>query len=144
MKLDRIFTVAPVALVIGGVAAAFSMTGPPAHARSLALDRVRLEDLQAMMVRFDSRHLDRSSALPSHLPNDFVREDPLTHRPYVYRRISARTYELCATFAPATEGRPTTEEDARRSGWSHGIGETCFVFDDSSPTLGPLRQKARP
>ncbi len=129
MKLDRIFTVAAVAVVIGGVAAAFSMTGPPAHARSLALDRVRLEDLQAMMVRIGSRHLGRSSALPGHLPSDLVREDPLTHHPFVYRRISARTYELCATFALATEGRPTTEGDARRSGWSHGIGETCFGLD---------------
>lgn len=144
MKLDRIFTVAAIAVVIGGVAAAFSMIGPPAHARSLALDRVRLEDLRAMMVRIDSRHHGRSTALPERLPSDLTREDPITHRQYAYRRISAHAYELCATFALATERRSATDADAQRSRWSHGSGETCYVLDASSPTLGPLRQKSRP
>ncbi|MBV8750731.1 MAG: hypothetical protein JO103_13580 [Candidatus Eremiobacteraeota bacterium] len=148
MNRETIVTAAVVALVAGGVGTGFWLTGSPGHARLVALDERRVNDLQDLVAAIDTHYGKTAGAhrlpLPAVLPNSVRRvssfapasaDDPVTHRPYDYQRTSASTYRLCATFATSaseTGWRGYTS----RTDWSHPAGRTCFAltvqFDPSA------------
>jgi hypothetical protein len=136
MTLNRIFTVAVFALVLGGVIAGFIAIGPPSRARAIALDRRRVDDLMLIADRIK----DQKGPLPAMLtrrPNDS--RDPSTGAPYVYVKEDAQHYRLCATFATAAG-----TDDSTYYEWNHPAGPACFRIARGSavPIVAPFRQPA--
>ncbi len=130
MKFEAIAGVATAAIVLGGVALAFSVIGSPAHERSLALDRKRMEDVRTLSSRIDEAYDESGQRLPAVAPDSELR-DPVTGKPYEYRRLGARHYQLCANFALTSE-----KVDARlETGvweWPHRAGRTCYRLGTNS------------
>jgi hypothetical protein len=54
------------------------------------------------------------------------KQNPLTHKPFVYRPKSNTAFELCATFA--TDNRHQEPGEAEEA-WRHGKGDFCFPLD---------------
>jgi hypothetical protein len=105
MKVDRIFTIAACGVALAGVVLAFVVIGSPSHARLVALDTQRVDDLRSMATKMHERYA--TTSLPPRLPNDLGMRDPATNRPYVFRRVDRSNYELCATFSVASEQSET-------------------------------------
>jgi type II secretory pathway pseudopilin PulG len=130
MKLQHVVAAAVCLLVIVGLVAGFTVVGPPSHARDVALDRKRADDLQDLAGRLRTRYRD-TGELPASLPADWVRgRDPATNRPYAYRRIDRSHFVLCATFSA-----PSENDGIGTSLWSHGAGQKCYTLDQSSEPL---------
>lgn len=126
MKRSLMFAIAACGLVAVGLWAAFAAIGPPSYARKVALDEDRIDDLKDISARLRTRYGDVGS-FPAALPAIWKR-DPVTKRPYEYRRIDKSHYVLCAVFdAPSDTG--TT---GGTSFWTHGTGKKCYTFDRSS------------
>ena len=115
-----------VVLVILGVAAAFSLIGSPRHARMVALDERRANDLRTITTELIDRYVKKP--LPATLPQDLQLRDPDTKRPYEYRRIDRDHYLLCATFSSRSESNDVDSGVWQRQEWKHGAGRTCHVF----------------
>lgn len=131
MKLHHVLAVLACVLVIAGIVAGFTVTGTPGHARDVALDEKRTDDLKDIASRLRTRYND-TGAFPATLPDDWAR-DPVTKQPYQYRRIDRTHFALCATFTAPTEniGPPGTKF------WNHGAGQKCFSLDQSLEPVSP-------
>ena len=135
MKLPHVFAAAVALLVIAGLVLGFTTIGPPNHARDLAIDQKRVDDLQDIAGRLRTRYRD-TGQLPTTLPSNFARSrDPVTNQPYVYRRIDTSHFMLCATFTAPSE----REDNTGTSFWSHGEGPKCYTLDQSSEPILPYR-----
>ena len=132
---NKLFLTGAFALAIGGIVVAFLTIGSPGRAREAALDERRVQDLQSIAARLHERYGETGGTLPPVLTSavtedEFgrsVARDPVTQRRYQYRRLSARRYELCATFAAPSERRDDGFPNA--ASWSHGAGHTCYSRD---------------
>lgn len=135
MKLAHVFAVATALLVIAGLVLGFTTIGPPSHAREVALDQKRVDDLQDVAGRLRTRYRD-TGQLPITLPSDFVRtHDPITNQAYPYKKIDASHFMLCATFAAPSE----SEAYPGNWFWSHGAGQKCYTLDQSTEPVLPYR-----
>jgi hypothetical protein len=116
------------AVVLIAIVAGFMASGTPGEARQRRLDQTRVEDLQAIERSVDQYHRE-FGALPASLDEMKSRlslgislVDPETGAPYEYRPLEGREFELCATYAYASE-------DDDRSGyvesWRHPAGRHC-------------------
>ena len=112
-------------LVAAAVVRGLFMIGPIEEQRKRKFDERRLSDLQriASSVEFYYRthdelpdNLDVLATLPE---GSVPRMDPESGKPYTYRRISADSYELCATFALASD-------ESMPLRWAHKAGPACF------------------
>ncbi|HZZ00684.1 MAG TPA: hypothetical protein VFE36_14035 [Candidatus Baltobacteraceae bacterium] len=136
MSRDRIYIAVACVFVLAGLIAGFVAIGPPGHARLLQMDQRRVEDLrQISMALHESYKRDRP--LPKTLPQDLTlyargdfTHDPQTHQPYVYERIDAKKYRLCAVYALPSEDEPGVGKPAGGY-WSHGAGRKCYTLDAS-------------
>ena len=112
-------------LVTAAVVRGLFMIGPIEEQRNRKFDDRRLSDLQriASSVEFYYRTHDElpdSLGVLATLPGGSVpRMDPESGKPYRYRRISADSYELCATFALASD-------ESMPLRWAHKAGPACF------------------
>lgn len=129
--INKLFGVATVVLVLGGVVAGFMFLGSPAHGRLVALDERRIDDLQSMSSRINQRYSGRT--LPAALPPGVALDDPQTHRPYAYRREGNKTYTLCATFALPSEKQDTVSPYSDMKLWGHRAGTACFPQHTGAP-----------
>jgi hypothetical protein len=112
-------------VVVIAVVTAFFLMGSPAEQRLKKFDARRVSDLQRTKRAVDYYYRTRKE-----LPKDIEtvsktwaqidKTDPETQKPYVYRVVDKETYELCAEFSTASEGRGGM--------WSHPRGEHCFMF----------------
>lgn len=138
MTRDQIAAIGAGIVVAAGVAGGFATIGSPQHARLVALDRRRVDDLVIIAERLRVRYHD---GLPAQLPAELgavrndgssAMRDPLTGAPYEYARESASRYRLCATFATRSV-TPRWE-----TGRAHPAGHACFPGDVSRgyPPLG--------
>lgn len=145
MRRDRLFIIVAAASVALGLVLAFAIIGTPQHARLVALDERRVRDLDSIASDIHDRFAEKSAHVPARLPNDLVRNDPVTHVPYAFKRIDATHYTLCATFAAASE-REDRNDDLDRyrisKKWSHGSGRACYEFNlvSASPEPRVLRR----
>lgn len=96
--------------VLLSLIAAVAVTGSPAQQRLKRLDERRVRDLIALEASIEGHHRVEGR-LPASL-DELARSrawgaqsirDPETGRPYEYRAIDARRYELCARFATASQ-----------------------------------------
>ncbi len=132
-SFDRAFAAVATAAVIAAIAAGFWVLGTPGRQREVAADRQRLQDISTIAQRLHERYLGTNSnqALPTSLEAEDMRNDPLTNQPYEYKRLSDRTYELCATFDTDSSTQRLSNQnptpEAQR--WQHPEGRHCFEFD---------------
>jgi len=144
-------------VVLLSVIGAFFIVGSPGELRKVRYDQDKVYDLQNIQSQV-TNYWQQKGALPNSLSE---LEDPLIgfrmpqdpqsgegeQYVYTYRKISARTFELCAVFNLPS---PTVNKDSAReiyydpygldSYFEHGEGETCFertVDPDKFPSLKP-------
>jgi hypothetical protein len=126
------------AAVLGG----FHVLGSPAHQRDLRLDTRRVQNLTALSMAI------RNVWMTNHtLPADLdaidtpIRRtvDPVTGKPYGYRRLSDETYNLCAEFAAASEDSQSALATSyylqNLPGWKHPAGLYCYTFNIKQPAM---------
>ena len=112
--------------VVAALVAGLRIVGSPAAQRIRRLDERRVRDLQSIAYAVDA-YWKQTKTLPGSLdeltPSPRVAiqtRDPVSNASYVYRTMTADTYELCAEFeGDAGTGNPTTF-------WSHPAGRHCF------------------
>jgi hypothetical protein len=129
--VERVALVAVVVVVAAGLIVA----GSPRHARRVAMDRQRSEELERLSG-WVSTYWTEHRALPesvgvfrdkNYAP---VLNDPVTGEPYVYRTIDSTSYELCATFDLASGPDPREARREPRSKFAtHAAGRVCFTTD---------------
>lgn len=118
-----------IAVVAAAVVGGLLLLGPPAQERMRRLDARRVDALRALAASVDL-YWTRQGRLPESL-EQLSREsgfrapllDPETGKPYGYRVLDGRRYELCAEFA--RDVRDETGLPARDF-WAHGSGPWCF------------------
>lgn len=128
------FAVAACVIVAAAVVGGLIVVGGPGEGRLERLDDARLDDLRTI-ERAVAERWERTGTLPPSLdslraanlllPDDLV--DPETDEPYDYRVLSDSTYELCATFARASDDRAYRPYDRTTIG-AHEAGRHCFTL----------------
>lgn len=117
-------------LVLASVVCGFVAVGSPTSQRAQQLDLRRANDLQQIQYSVGNFY-NHESALPETLEEmGSVGMDP-SGMPYEYRKLSADTFEICATFSSASGvndnvymyGSPVAPFG---QDFSHGEGRTCF------------------
>ncbi len=129
-------TVAVLAAVVGGL----FLAGSPGRARGIQLDRERASHLSGISVAVD-RYWNEFDELPDDLQTlsrtrgyavPSIR-DPGTLAPYEYQVTGARSYELCAVFAVASDADKSPPTYGRFGStsrfWEHAAGRGCFSID---------------
>ncbi|MEL6160261.1 MAG: hypothetical protein AAFQ40_16700 [Cyanobacteria bacterium J06623_5] len=137
---DQAFAAISLLTVAAGVVAAFWLLGSPGKQRLIALDRTRLTNLRDIAYELEAQVTGFNSGaenpLPETLPSTVsgveIGRDPLTDAPYEYIRLSDTTYQLCATFATASENDPLIQQKVAEW-WQHPAGRHCFDFDATEP-----------
>lgn len=101
----RIFMMASGAFVLLSIIGAFFIMGSPATQRDYRFDAQRIQHLQQLQWQI-ANHWQQKERLPAKLTDmqDAIQgivipTDPETDAAYEYRVVSARKFELCATFA---------------------------------------------
>jgi hypothetical protein len=117
-------------VVVAVLVAALLIVGSPMEARREAADRERASDLNSLSWRLES-YFTRNKSLPSDLKKLESQEyyvdpfhDPVTGRPYEYRTLDAKTYEVCANFETDTTGKGRRGMDGEFG--VHAKGRVCF------------------
>ena len=103
--------------------------GSPSEERTRRIDSRRVNDLQRISRSIGVYHT-RHREVPASL-EELAREpglanvarDPVTDRPYGYRRFNANSYQLCGTFDRETA------DNLAQDFWAHGAGEQCFTLN---------------
>jgi hypothetical protein len=121
-------------VVIGAVVTALFVVGSPAAARRERMDQVRIENLQTIdrLVTGFARTHGRVPADVNELAHEpgyaVPRQDPESGAAYVYQRVSADDFRLCATFdTDGAAGRIAgTYAPSLDATWAHARGEQCF------------------
>lgn len=129
---SRAFALVAVAAVAAAVIAGLSLIRSPGEERERLIDARRVSELRTIASVVDL-YWTREGRLPVSL--DALRaaqrgglqyEDPDTGRPYEYRVIGEKGYELCAEFVrnPGDEVRHLQGDF-----WTHGAGRHCYRLD---------------
>jgi|SRR5579872_3537492 len=120
---DRWMAAVGALVVAGMLASGFTFIGSPRTQRTLRADQRRTGDLYAIAVRVNSNWSANGNKLPEHLDElqNLAVSDPITRSTYEYRVMGNSRYELCATFALASQDS--------RGVWSHPSGRHCFALD---------------
>ncbi len=122
---------AALVVTVAAVVAGVIVVGTPAKGRMQRLDRVRADDLRAIMTAVD-RYWRQHERLPASL-RDLAADpraevsviDPATEAEYEYRIVDDDSYELCAVFDLAS----ILERRERGAFWLHDAGRNCFALD---------------
>lgn len=145
-NLPQILAYTTSAVLAVSVIAGFFIIGTPADQRERRLDAERESDLQAIQWQVINYWQDTES-LPAVLEdlNDdigftLVPNDPETGESYEYQKLGDLKFELCATFARASDQQfsQVPRSDLRDQNWQHEAGRTCF-----ERTIDPERYPAK-
>lgn len=114
-------------VVVVAIAVGFWLLGSPAKRRQISADQQRLNDLRA--IAYDLRQ-SYAANLPNSLPATIRKNDPISEKPYEYRRIDKTRYELCADFATnSNEDRFQQSSLERERFWQHPSGRHCLQLN---------------
>lgn len=123
--LATVVSLVVVAAVVTGVV----ILGSPSEERARRLDFRRVTELQGIRTAINYFHSEKMR-LPASLeelskePGVRVSSDPITGEAYRYRMLGGDEFELCATFALASEPQPGSGVDI----WQHPAGAHCFML----------------
>jgi hypothetical protein len=128
-RRDRTFLASATAAVVAALAFGFLDIGAPSHARAVANDERRVDDLRAIANRIHGMRSDASPRSSFALPRSLSditslppQLDPATRRPYAYRPLGAISYELCAAFQ-------TDDHSPKAFPFGHPAARHCFALD---------------
>lgn len=127
-RRDRLMAALSAAAVILVLIFGFLQLGRPSRQRDMRADEERVSDLYQLGSQIAMYRISNASGLPTtldQLPNN-VYADPITHAPYEYHPKEGSQYELCATFARASERH---DPRSRQDRWAHPAGHYCFQLD---------------
>lgn len=142
-KRQRILWYPVCAIFLAAIAAAIWVTGGPPHARLLAQDAQRVQNLRSIhhgVNRFcrENRRLPATLEECDRNPDTFIKDknDPVTDEPCGHNVVDENSFVLSATF-----NLPSRHQGAARgcSGpqhegfWRHGSGETAFRIELGKP-----------
>lgn len=125
----RLIVAAVVVFFVGAVIAlGLRVAGSPTDARARRIDEQRLNDLRSIEGAVSAYHASRKE-LPQNLAeitswpdHPVTLRDPENNSMYVYEPLDPGSYELCATFAHASEDEPGSPHGF----WAHPAGRHCF------------------
>lgn len=158
---ERIIAWSVVVVTIAATVTGFMVAGLPESARDRRFDERRVGDLQNIQWQL-VQYWQQKGTLPANLLrlNDSISGyaaplDPIMQSSYEYRMISPLTFELCATFATASDASPTATsyaptparmfDDPSFQQWAHPKGRSCFTRtidpDRYPPSNKPLSPK---
>jgi hypothetical protein len=135
------FATAAVALVLAALAFGFWTLGSPVRQQEAAWDTTRVANLRSVAQEIRAQWKRKDDAPSQQLPvnldalarapgaQPLSLEDPVTGQRYQYRAREGSAYELCATFARASEEYGKRTPGKAPSFWNHGSGRHCFVLD---------------
>lgn len=139
-----VMVVAVAAMVLG-----IMMSGSPNKVRAYNQDTERANELMSIQYGLNS-YWSKKIDLPATLkeaedPNSYfvVPTDPVTGAEYEYKKLSTKSYELCATFALPSRPRGANEyTDPAEVYFQHSDGRVCFTrnVDESlrDPNVKPV------
>jgi len=140
-RRDTIFLTSAAVLVVAVVAFGFWTLGSPLRQRQASWDSKRVADLRAIAAEIRAQWMRKDETQARELPANLRAlvsapgaqplslQDPVTARPYEYRRREVPAYELCATFARASNEYRKETAGSPPSFWDHPRGRQCFVLD---------------
>jgi hypothetical protein len=140
-RLQVVLTGLVAFLLIAGLVWAFRFLGTPAEQRALRMDLKRIDRMESLMWEIERYYvyqekpklpesLDQLRASQSVSFDPSAIYDPLTRKPFEYRRLTDNEYELCAEFQTdfreeVKKGRISRDLAAK---WMHPKGRYCFRF----------------
>lgn len=144
-------------LVLAGLIMAFATFGSPMSVRAMRFDDQRVSDLQSIQWQV-LNYYQSKGAVPTNLDylNDsissfMVPQDPETDAAYAYKKLGALSFQLCADFNKASDGKRNGMEygyaypagGPELENWKHGAGTVCFdrTID---PDFYPVNPKTIP
>jgi hypothetical protein len=106
----------------------FRVLGGPGTQRLIRSDERSVRSLAELAQKIQQKWKTSHSELPATLESfsDKEKQDPLTHKPFVYHQKSNTAYELCATFATDNRHQDPGEGEGA---WRHPKGDFCFQLD---------------
>lgn len=119
--------------VIGSIAGAFFFMDSPKTTKLKRLDMTRSSDLSSLNGYINSKYVE-DKKLPDINDSQITSfKDPETKKPYEYKIVNEKEYQLCANFAFAvndTEKYPGSED------WfNHLAGYQCFTKKTLDPDI---------
>ncbi len=131
--------------VAGAIAGGLMLTGGPQTERMRRMDERRASDLQqiksALLNKFQANHTlpEKLSALEN--MEDYI-QDPVSGKPYLYRKTGRDRFRLCATFALDSREQNANEYMPYQNFNQHPAGFYCFNLhygpnQDNSPDRTP-------
>lgn len=141
MKVERLIGPLAISLVTAALVLGFRYVGTPGHARTISLDRVRVDRLASTAMSLHRAYGLGHSALPLVARETLLEDDPVTGKPYEYRRLTAVRYALCAVFdASAEDKNDVADNFYPQEHFPHGAGRTCYAFlvTDDAPDPQPF------
>jgi hypothetical protein len=123
----RAAIVAAIAIVVA-IVLGFRVLGGPGTQRLVRSDERTVRSLAELAQKIQQKWRTSNSELPPTLDSfsEKEKQNPLTHKPFVYRPKSNTAFELCASFA--TDNRHQEPGEAEQA-WRHGKGDFCFPLD---------------
>lgn len=139
MSRDTLAAVAAVVAVIVVILLGFHFLGSPGSQRLIQSDMRRVQVMSQLAQQIKLKANESNKEIPANLGGFPVslRQDPITHKSFLYTPKSKTSYDLCATFlaqSPEVQLQPNSTPSTE--GWSHPAGDYCFSFDvtqDVSP-----------
>jgi hypothetical protein len=127
-RVAVIASIAVVAVIVLG----FAVIGSPGTQRLIRSDERTVRSLAELAQKIQEKWRASDSELPATLDrfSEKEKQDPLTHKPFVYHPKSKSAYELCATFL--TDNRHLEPGEFDES-WRHPKGDFCFSLDAAQP-----------
>lgn len=123
--------VVTVATLVGG----FMIIESPSKVRSLREDEERVNRLRNISYQVEE-HFRVNKKLPSDLAPleqnllEYNLKDPVSEKPFEYRMVDSKTYELCAEFMNSNrekqEEYPADYYSYPDPAWLHDVGRQCF------------------
>ncbi|MBP6943217.1 MAG: hypothetical protein KBB55_04220 [Candidatus Buchananbacteria bacterium] len=134
-------TLAVVILVsVAAIIGSLFVIDSPKVTREKNADNERVNHLSQINSQIVSQYYEQQ-VLPADLSElnfaDF--KDPETQAAYEYRVISAKEYELCATFNRAVDTGDNSQWYGYEKWYHHGAGRQCFT--ENAPVVSPDTMK---
>ncbi len=162
-NVQKILTWAGILIVLASIVGGFIIVGSPSKQRNIRIDNQRVGDLQNIQYQIVN-YWQQKEKLPASLAdlsdpisNTTIPTDPESKKEYTYTVKSAKSFELCATFAlkvEDTKGRgasysydmmttyPSYGGDGMNDNWKHDAGNICFtrtIDPERYPPNKPLK-----
>jgi hypothetical protein len=119
-------------VVVVVVVLGFSVLGGPGTQRLIRSDERTVQSLAQLAQGIQAKWRTANDQLPANLDtfSDQEKQDPLSHKAFVYRPQSKNAYELCATFLSDNRHQAPGEPE---NSWRHPKGDFCFPLDATKP-----------